>query len=113
MSSPPSAAATPGVAGYLNVATTQLRRYQIEDGQMEVFLVYWHKLIVQRQKFGFRILFAYVDETHNELVWAVEHDDDFEAAEAAYFHSVERAATLFGAPQVMKGVKIGTARRLL
>ncbi|AVB21033.1 MULTISPECIES: hypothetical protein [Pseudomonas syringae group] len=112
MTLPPPAAANTGVADNLNLATTQLRRYQIEDGQMEVFLVYWHKLIAQRQKFGFRVLFAYVDEAHNELVWAVEHDGDFKAAEAAYFHSGERVATLFGAPHVMKSVKIGMARRL-
>jgi hypothetical protein len=96
-----------------HVARTQLRRYQIEDGQMEAFLPYWHKLIEQRQKFGFRVVFAYVDETNSEVVWAVEHNGDFETAEAAYFHSAERAATLIGAPRVMEGVKIGMARRLM
>lgn len=95
------------------VVTTQLRRYEIEDGQMEAFLPYWHKLIEQRQKFGFRVVFAYVDETNNEVVWAVEHDGDFKAAEAAYFHSAERAATLIGAPHVMKGAKIGLATRVM
>ena len=97
-----------------HVATTQLRRYEIEDGQMEVFLPYWRKLIEQRQKFGFRVVFAYVDEPNNEVVWAVEHDGDFKAAEAAYFHSAERAAVLVGAPpHMMKGAKIGLATRLI
>lgn len=94
-------------------ATTQLRRYEIEPGQMETFLPYWRKLIEQRQKFGFRVVFAYVDETHNEVVWAVEHDGDFKAAEAAYFHSAERAATLVGAPQVMKSAKVGLSTRVM
>ena len=64
-------------------AKTQLRRYEIEDGQMEAFLPYWRKLNEQRQKFGFRVVFAYVDETNNEVVWAVEHDGDFEAADGS------------------------------
>jgi quinol monooxygenase YgiN len=96
------------------VAKTQLRRYEIEDGQMEAFLVYWHKLIIeQRQKFGFRVVFAYVDDTNNDLVWAVEHDGDFAAAEAEYMSSPERAATLAEAPHVMKGAKIGRATRVM
>lgn len=96
-----------------DVATTQLRRYEIEDGQMEAFLHYWHKLIELRQRFGFRVVFAYVDDTNNELVWAVEHDGDFKAAEAEYMHSAERAAMLVGAPQVMKGAKVGLATRVM
>lgn len=95
------------------MTTTQLRRYEIQDGQMEAFLHYWHKLIAQREKFGFRVVFAYVDETNNDLVWAVEHAGDFTAAETEYMQSPERAATLVGAPQVMKGGKIGLARRVM
>jgi cephalosporin-C deacetylase-like acetyl esterase len=94
------------------MASTQLRRYDIEDGQMEAFLIYWHKLIEQRQKFGFRVVFAYVDATNNDLVWAVEHDGDFAAAEAEYMVSPERAAALIGAPQVMRGARIGHAIRV-
>ena len=95
------------------MAKTQLRRYEIEDGQMETLLVYWHKLIEQRQKFGFRVVFAYIDDTNNDLVWAVQHDGDFAAAEAAYLGSPERAATLVGVPQVMKGAKIGRATKVM
>lgn len=93
--------------------TVQLRRYEIEDGQMDVFLPYWKKLIEQREKFGFRVVFAYVDDTNNDIVWAVEHDGDFAAAEAEYFHSSERAAALVGAPMVMKGIKVGMASRVM
>jgi len=85
------------------VARAQLRRYDIEDGQMDAFLVYWHKLIEQRQKFGFRVVFAYIDDTNNDLVWA----------EAEYVVSPERAAALIGAPQVMRGAKIGRATRVM
>jgi len=95
------------------MATVQLRRYEIENGQMEPFLRYWRELIEQREVFGFRVVFSYVDVTNNELVWAVEHDGDFAAAEAEYFNSAERAATLVGAPRVMKGVKIGMATRIM
>lgn len=95
------------------MARAQLRRYDIEDGQMDAFLVYWHKLIEQRQKFGFRVVFAYIDDTNNDLVWAVEHDGDFAAAEAEYVVSPERAAALIGAPQVMRGAKIGRATRVM
>lgn len=95
------------------MATVQLRRYEIENGQMELFLLYWHKLIEQRETFGFRVVFSYVDMTNNELVWAVEHDGDFAAAEAQYFSSAERTAMLVGAPRVMKGAKIGMAMRIM
>jgi hypothetical protein len=38
---------------------------------------------------------------------------DFAAAEAEYMGSPERAATLVGAPQVMRGAKIGRATRVM
>ena len=95
------------------MATTYLRRYKIQDGQMDVLLVYWRQLIEQRKRFGFRVVFACVDETHNDLVWAVEHDGDFEAAEAEYFASPQRAGVIANAPQVMTGVTIGRATRIL
>jgi hypothetical protein len=54
----PATAVPPSAPEDKELAKTQLRRYEIEDGQMETFLVHWHKLIEQRQKFGFRVVFA-------------------------------------------------------
>jgi hypothetical protein len=93
--------------------TTQLRRYEIEVGKMDIFLHYWHKLIEQRQKFGFRVVFAYVDNANSELIWVVEHDGDFKSAEAEYMVSAERAATIVEAPRVLKSVKVGLVESLM
>ena len=45
-----------------------------------------------REQYGFGVEFALVDEERNEFTWAVSHDGDFAAAEAAYYASPERAA---------------------
>jgi hypothetical protein len=47
---------------------------------------------VVRAHYGFTVEFALVDDGRNEFVWAVSHDGDFAAAEAAYYESPERAA---------------------
>lgn len=74
------------------MAGTQLRRYEINPGEMEEFLVAWRGVREIREKFGFRAEFAYANDEANEFVWAITCDDDFAAAEQAYYASPERAA---------------------
>ena len=71
---------------------TQLRRYEIKPGEMDDFLVAWRGVVAIREQFGFRVVFAYVNEEANEFVWAVAHDGDFDAAAEAYYASPEREA---------------------
>jgi hypothetical protein len=74
------------------VAGTQLRRYEINPGEMEQFLAAWRGIVPIRAQYGFRVDFAYVNDEVDEFVWAITHDGDFGAAEAAYYASPERAA---------------------
>src|ERR1039457_817111 len=79
----------------------QLRRYEIHEGAMENFLAWWETLVPVREHFGFRVVFAFVDESTNQFVWAVAHDADFDEAEKTYIDSPERAAVRANQPQVV------------
>ena len=71
---------------------TQLRRYEIKPGAMDDFLGAWRGVVPIRERYGFRVVFAYVNDEANEFVWAIAHDDDFAAADTVYYSSPERAA---------------------
>jgi hypothetical protein len=81
------------------MATVQLRRYQITPGEMDAFVEWWPTLLPAREKYGFNVLFAFVDEATNQFVWAVSHDGDFDAVEKVYLDSPERAAVFAGIPR--------------
>jgi hypothetical protein len=81
------------------MATVQLRRYQISPGEMDAFVEWWPALLPVREQYGFDVLFAYVDESTNQFVWAVSHEDDFDAAEKVYLDSPERAAVFADVPR--------------
>jgi len=84
------------------MATVQLRRYQISPGEMKGFVEWWPSILPARSKYGFEVLFAFVDESTNQFVWAVSHDGDFgdfDAAEKVYMDSPERAAAFDGVPR--------------
>ena len=83
-------------------ATVQLRRYQIAPGEMDAFVKWWPSLLPARKRYGFEVLFAFVDESTNQFVWAVSHDGDFDAVEKTYLESPERAAVFAGQPQRVK-----------
>jgi hypothetical protein len=74
------------------MTSVQLRRYEIKPGEMEHFLEAVRAAFPVREQYGFTIEFALVDEERNQFLWAVSHDGDFAAAEAAYYESPERAA---------------------
>ncbi len=81
------------------MATVQLRRYQISPGEMDAFVEWWPSLLPARKQYGFDVLFAFVDESTNQFVWAVSHGGDFDAAEKTYLASSERAAVFDGVPR--------------
>jgi hypothetical protein len=84
-----SAGATGGTFGHMT--SVQLRRYEIKPGEMDAFLAAIRPIFGVREQYGFRVLFALVDDERNEFTWAVSHDGDFAAAEAEYYDSPERA----------------------
>ena len=74
--------------------TTQLRIYTINKGRMNDFVQAWKAGVYPlRLKHGYRIDGAWVIKERNEFVWLLSrNEDDWEASEAAYYRSSERAA---------------------
>jgi hypothetical protein len=83
------------------MVTVQLRRYQVKPGEMDNFVAWWPGVLAVRKQYGFEVLFAFVDESTNQFVWAVSHEgdkEDFDAAEHIYLASPERAAVFADVP---------------
>lgn len=78
---------------------TQLRRYDVVDGQMDSLLAWMPTILAVREQFGFTVEFMYADRDNNQLVWAVSHPGDFEAVQDEYTNSPERAAAFEGQPK--------------
>ncbi|GAA3528444.1 hypothetical protein GCM10022222_09350 [Amycolatopsis ultiminotia] len=75
--------------------TVQLRRYQVKSDELEGFVNRWHLVLPVRRQYGFEVLFAFVDRSTNQFVWAVSHEgesDEFDAAEKLLMESPEGAA---------------------
>ena len=73
---------------------SQLRMYTINKGRMEDFVQAWTAGVYPlRLKQGYRIERADVIEETNQFVWILSYDglDDWDAKEAAYYSSPDRA----------------------
>ena len=70
----------------------QLRRYTLQPGSTDDFLVAWREARVVREQYGFTVALAVVDREVEGFVWVVTHDGDFAAADRVYYESPERAA---------------------
>ena len=92
------------------MTTTQLRSYTIEPGRMDDFIAWWRSIIEPHAKYGFRVVFAFADDEHDQFVWAVAHDGDFDAAEAEYMASPERAQAFTTNPKLVKGDVVAKVR---
>jgi hypothetical protein len=92
------------------MGTIQLRRYAVEPGRMDDFTAWWPSIVGPREKYGFRVVFAYADDENDQFVWAVEHDGDFDAAEKEYLASPERAEAFATNPGVITGMVIAKVR---
>ena len=74
--------------------TVQLRRYvlPLDHAEQDRWIEWWRSVGAAREQYGFTILFALLDRETGEFTWAVGHDgNDFDAAEAVYMASPERA----------------------
>ena len=77
------------------MATVQLRRYQVKPDELENFVKHWDLIIPLRQQYGFDVLFAFVDRSTNQFVWAVSREgdsDEFDVAAKRLMDSPEAAA---------------------
>jgi len=76
-------------------ATSQLRVFTINRGQMDRFLDAWRRGVPPlRAKHGFRIDGAWVVPERNEFLWVLSYDgpEGFQAKDSAYYASAERGA---------------------
>jgi len=92
------------------VSTVQLRRYVFEPGRLPAFLDWFPTVVPVRERFGFRVLFAYADPEAETFTWAVEHDGDadaFRSTEQAYHGSAERARAFETFPAGIARQEIG------
>lgn len=80
------------------MSTVQLRRYELFPELADHFLAWLDEVLVVRERYGFRVEFAYLNRETSEFTWAVSHDGDFDAVEAEYLASPERAVLSEGAP---------------
>ena len=71
-----------------------MRVFTINKGRMDAFVRAWKAGVYPlRLKRGYRIDGAWVIKERNEFVWLLSHDgEDWDALEAAYYASSERAA---------------------
>ena len=67
-----------------------LRRYHIKPGHWDEFMAMWLPITVIRQRFGFKIEFAYEDREQNIFTWAISHPGDLDEASARYYADPER-----------------------
>ena len=75
--------------------TTQLRDYTIEPGRLDDFVDAWRRGVYPlRIGRGYRIDGAWTIPDDNRFVWVLSYDgaDGWEASEASYYASPERAA---------------------
>ena len=83
--------------------TVELRRYEVEAGELGRLVDWFPTIAAVRDKYGFTVEFAYADSDSSEFVWAVSYPGDVEAFESAlaiYNDSPERAAAfdVFASP---------------
>jgi NIPSNAP len=81
------------------MSTVQLRRYQILPAEMDAFVEWWPTILPAREQYGFEVIFAFVDESTNQFIWAVSHNGDFDEAERIYMASPQRAAVFANVPR--------------
>ena len=73
----------------------RLRIYEVKQGEMSAWIEEWSRLIRPlREQLGFRVVGAWASEEASTFVWLLGYDgpDGYEAADAAYYASPERAA---------------------
>lgn len=85
---------------------TQLRRYDVIEGQMDSLVEWFPNIVAVREQFGFTVEFVYADRENNELVWAVSHPGDYDAAYEEFVASPERAAVFAGQPDRVSAMHV-------
>jgi len=85
---------------------TQLRRYEVAEGQLDRLVEWFPTIVAVREQYGFTVDFAFADRENNQFVWCVSHPGDYEAALAVYDKSPERAAAFEGFESPVTGMHV-------
>jgi hypothetical protein len=90
--------------------TTQIRRYEIQPGQMPGFVQWFESQVIDlRNHFGFNVEF-YLASEGDEFLWAVSYPGSREAfleVEGVYNQSAERAKVFESYPGTILEKHIG------
>lgn len=85
-----------GYVCYNDAMATQLRDYRMRPGELDRFVSEWRAhLAPLRRSLGFEIPSAWTVPDEDRFIWLLVHPqgwEAFEAADAAYFASPERAS---------------------
>lgn len=85
--------------------TYQLRRYELEEALAEEFVT-WAvtKIFPLREQFGYKVEWSYFDRSNSEFVWMASAEcgqEEFEAKDASWLASEERAKAAVSMPQAL------------
>lgn len=87
----------------------QLRLYVVKPDRLDAFLALWRDHVVPaREACGFEVLSAYANRETDEFAWVVRYagEDGFEAGDARYYASPERAALPWDPRDALAGVEL-------
>ena len=85
--------------------TFQLRRYELEPALAEEFAAWVvSQIIPLREAMGYTVHWRYLDRKNSEFVWLVSlaaTEAEFEAEDAAWMDSAERAVAVVSMPKAL------------
>jgi hypothetical protein len=74
----------------VNAPLTLYRRYGIKKGAWDEFLELWHKIVMMREKYGFKVLYAFSDLEENIFTWSFSLDGDLDEVQSRYYKDPDR-----------------------
>jgi prophage antirepressor-like protein len=85
--------------------TFQLRRYELDPNLAEEFAAWVvTQIIPLREKYGYSVHWQYLDRTNSQFIWLVSleaTEAEFEAKDAAWMASAERAQGVVSMPPAL------------
>lgn len=85
--------------------TFQLRRYELEPARAEEFAAWVvSEIIPLREALGYTVHWRYLDRKNSEFVWLVSleaTEAEFEAEDASWMASAERAVAVTSMPKAL------------
>ena len=85
--------------------TFQVRRYELDPELAEGFAAWVvDKIIPLREQLGYTVHWRYLDRTNSQFLWLVSLDateQEFEAKDAAWMASAERAEAVQSMPKAL------------